>query len=152
MPRAGSISSPCCRKRPQPVDLRAEEAAALTAAAAAVSAGKLSIRKAGKCYGVDRSKLHRVLKGTQSANSKRGAPTAMPRVVEDMLARSCSFFVKNHMYLSVKNLPILAREVCASLGIKRAKWVAGKKWVKNFSSANPSWRPAKLARSRACGP
>jgi DDE superfamily endonuclease len=45
--------------------------------------------------------------------------------------RSCSFSSKTTC-ISIKNLPIQAREVCASLGIKRVKWIAGKKWVTNF--------------------
>ena len=132
------------------MDLHAEQTAALTAAAAAVSAGKFSLRKACVRFGVQFSKLFRVLHGIQSADAKRGAPTAVPRVVEDKLAEKLLLLVKNHMYLSMKNLPILAREICASLGIKRTKWVAGKKWVKNFFKRHPELSPRKTGKiSRA---
>ena len=93
------------------MDFRAEQAAALTAAAAAVSAGKLSISKARMHFGANLNKLHRVLQGRQSAYSEIGAPTAMPRVVGDKLAEKLSLLVITHMYLIVKDLPIPARRV-----------------------------------------
>jgi hypothetical protein len=124
----------------------------MSLALAAVKSGQLTLRLAAVKFGVEKSKLHRVVKGLQSLDAKRGAPPAIPQAVEDMLAKKLHLLIENHMYLKLVNLPIVAREICISLGIKHRNWIAGKKWQKNFFKRHPelSKRVAgKISRARS---
>jgi hypothetical protein len=62
-----------------------------------------------------------------------------------MLAKKLMQLVKNHFYLELVNFPIVALDICASLGIHDRTWIAGKKWVHNFFERHP-----ELSR-RKCG-
>ena len=109
----------------------------MAAAAAAVKSGALSYREAALRYGINPTKLFRVVKGVQAVDAKIGAPPAIPKVVEDLLAKKLMLLINNHMYLKLVNLPIVAREICIALGIKRHGWTAGNKWQRNFFKRHP---------------
>ena len=103
------------------MDLAAEQAAVFSAAAADITSGKCSIRKAAIHYGINVSKLHRVIQGRQGADANRGAPSSLPRIADNKLVEKLVLLICNNRYLSRVNLSILAREICISLGIKRTK-------------------------------
>jgi hypothetical protein len=124
----------------------------VAAAAAAVKSGALSYREAALRYGINPTKLFRVVKGVQAVDAKIGAPPAIPKVVEDLLAKKLMLLINNHMYLKLVNLPIVAREICIALGIKRHGWTAGAKWQRNFFKRHPELSArvgGKISRARS---
>ena len=112
----------------------------------------MSIRKAAKRYGIERSKLQRIVNGVQKANAQWGCATAMPKEVEDILAQKLMLLVKNHFYIEMVNLPFVALDICEKLGIRRMKWVAGRKWVSNFCKRHPDCPHVKVAKSHVPAP
>ena len=93
-----------------------------------------------------------MVKGIQTLAAKKGAPPAIPKVVEDMMAKKLMLLIENHMYIKLVNLPILAREICITLGIKRLRWIAGKKWQRNFFKRHPELAArvgGKISRARS---
>ena len=93
-----------------------------------------------------------MVKGIQTLAAKKGAPPAIPKVVEDMMAKKLMLLIENHMYMKLVNLPILAREICITLGIKRLRWIAGKKWQRNFFKRHPELAArvgGKISRARS---
>jgi hypothetical protein len=140
------------KKRPRPVEEAAPTPDVIAAALGAIKAGKMSLRKASRHYGVDKSKLHRIVNKVQTASAKWGGTTAMPKEVEDILAQKLMLLVKNHFYLEMVNLPFVALEICEKLGIRKTKWVAGRKWVANFFKRHPELSPrksGKISRARS---
>jgi hypothetical protein len=148
------LSSPSVhgKKRPRPEEEAAPTPDVIAAAVGAIKAGKMSFRKASKYYGIEKSKLQRIVSGVQKASAKWGGTTAMPKEVEDVLAQKLMLLVKNHFYLEMVNLPFVALEICEKLGIRKTKWVAGRKWVANFFKRHPELSPrksGKISRARS---
>ena len=87
------------------MDLAAEQAAVFSAAAADITSGKCSIRKAAIHYGINVSKLHRVIQGRQGADANRGAPSSLPRIADNKLVEKLVLLICNNRYLSRVNCP-----------------------------------------------
>jgi len=131
------------QKRPRLEEKAAPTPDVIAAAIGVIKAGKMSIRKAATRYGIERSKLQRIVNGVQKANAQWGCATAMPKEVEDILAQKLMLLAENHFYLEMVNLPFVALEICEKLGIRKTKWVAGRKWISNFFKRHPELSPRK---------
>ena len=134
------------KKRPRPEEEAAPTPDVVAAAVGAIKAGKMSIRKASQHYGIEKSKLYRIVSGVQKASAQRGRTTAMPKEVEDVLAQKLMLLIENNCYIEMVKLPIVALDICEKLGIRKPMWVAGRKWMSNFFKRHPELSPLKSGK------
>ena len=109
----------------------------LKAAVKDVKDSTRSLREAALYYGIERSKLWRVVKGVQHANALIGRPRTIPREVEEVLGHKVMHLVKSQICLELDNLPLVMMQICDKLRIPSTTWLGCKKWIANFFSRHP---------------
>jgi hypothetical protein len=103
-------------------------------------------------YGVEKTKLFRVVNGTQKHDSKRGRPTAVPEHVEAEIVKMLLILIDNRCYLDVVMLPQLVKDWCAALDIASPRLKCGGNWLRAFFKRHPelsSRKAGKINRARS---
>jgi transposase len=119
-----------------------------------VSSGKMSLRKAAKIYGISKSALSRMQVGETLPETRKGAPTHLPPEVEALLAEKLLLCAERAFAVSVSQLPLIAQEIGAKLGIPVGDWYAGEKWQRGFLKRHPflsSRKASRVNRARTLG-
>jgi len=99
---------------------------------------KHSLRDAAAKFGLSKSAIGRMVKGSVSPSKLMGRATVLPAHIEDSLAAALLRLSRNACALPLAQLPSIVKSICEDASIATPGFVAGRAWTTGFFERHPA--------------